>query len=294
LKITDVLEKKSPTLSFEFFPPKTPQQEEHLFEIIIQLKKFNPDFVSVTYGAMGSTREKTFFWVREIKKRFQIEPVAHLTCVAATREEIAGQLEELEKMGIENILALRGDPPAVTSEFIPPANGFHFAKELISFIKKEKPSFCLGCAGFPEGHPRSPTLELDTDFLKQKIEAGADYVVTQLFFDNRHYFNFRERCQKSGIKVPIIPGLMPITNLKQIKKISHLCAATIPAALLEKLEQHKDDPGSVLKIGGEQTFFQAQELLQAKVPGLHFFVMNQAEPIAGILSQLKNLKPPAG
>jgi methylenetetrahydrofolate reductase (NADPH) len=271
MKVTEAFSKGSPTLSFEFFPPKTPGQEKQLFEVIAQLKKFNPDFVSITYGAMGTTREKSFFWVNEIKTKYKIEPVAHLTCVAATRDDIARQLEELEKMGIENILALRGDPPEGQASFIPPANGFKLAKELISFIKERKPSFCVGCAGFPEGHPSAPSLAADTDYLKQKIDAGAEYVITQLFFDNRYYFDFVERCGKAGIKVPIIPGLMPITNLKQIKRITEVCGATIPGDL---------------KIGAEQTLAQARELLESGVKGLHFFVMNQAEPISTILTQV--------
>lgn len=205
MKVTEAFSKGSPTLSFEFFPPKTPGQEKQLFEVIAQLKKFNPDFVSITYGAMGTTREKSFFWVNEIKTKYKIEPVAHLTCVAATRDAIARQLEELEKMGIENILALRGDPPEGQAGFIPPTNGFKLAKELISFIKERKPSFCVGCAGFPEGHPSAPSLATDTDYLKQKIDAGAEYVITQLFFDNRYYFDFVENMRKSRDQSPDHP-----------------------------------------------------------------------------------------
>lgn len=283
MKVTEAFKKGAPTLSFEFFPPKTPQQEKRLFEVIAQLKKFNPDFVSVTYGAMGTTREKTFFWVNEIKNKYGLEPVVHLTCVAATRDDIAKQLDELEKMGIENILALRGDPPEGQADFVPPANGFKLAKELIAFIKKRNPSFCLGCAGFPEGHPRAPSLEQDIEYLKQKIDAGAEYVITQLFFDDRYYFDFVKRCSKAGIKVPIIPGLMPITSLHQIRKMTDVCGATVPGRLLEKLE---DNPSQTIKTGTEQALTQARELLKSGAPGLHFFVMNQAEPISTILTQV--------
>ncbi|MDD5594425.1 MAG: methylenetetrahydrofolate reductase, partial [Candidatus Margulisbacteria bacterium] len=218
MKVIDAFKKADPALSFEFFPPKTPEQEKHLFEVIGKLKVFAPDFVSVTYGAMGTTREKTFFWVREIKEKFKIEPVVHLTCVAATRDDIARQLDELESMGVKNILALRGDPPEGQKDFVPPADGFRYAKELIAFIKSRKPGFCVGAAGFPEGHPGAPNPAADTQYLKQKIDAGAEYVMTQLFFDNRFYFDFAARCQKAGINVPIIPGLMPITSLRQMKK----------------------------------------------------------------------------
>lgn len=287
MKVIDALNRGKPTLSFEFFPPKTEEQEKHLFAVIAQLSQYKPDFVSVTYGAMGTTREKTFFWASEIKKRFAIEPVAHLTCVAAARDDIARQVDELEAMGIENILALRGDPPDGEKEFVPPADGFKYAKELIAFIKQRKPHFCLGAAGFPEGHPRAQTVEQDIEYLKQKIDAGADYVITQLFFDNRFFFDFTERCRQAGIRVPIIPGLMPITNLKQIQKITRLCGAAFPKDLYEKLEKNQHDPAAVGEIGAEHALAQSRELLGSGAPGLHFFVMNQAGPIAAVLDQLK-------
>jgi len=290
MKVTEAFKRGTPTLSFEFFPPRTKEQEDNLFAVIAELKKFNPDFVSVTYGAMGTTREKTFFWVNEIKHKYQIEPIAHLTCVAATCDDISRQLDQLEAIEIENILALRGDPPEGQREFVPPKDGFGFAKELISFIKKRKPAFCLGAAGFPEGHPKAPSLEADTEYLKQKVEAGAEYVISQLFFDNRYYFEYLERTGKAGIKVPIIPGIMPVTSLKQIKRMTEVCGATIPAHLLQQLEKFEDDKEAIKKIGAEQAISQCQELLKAKVPGLHFFVMNQAEPISRVLSQLTSFR----
>lgn len=288
MKVIDALKKGEPTLSFEFFPPKTKEQEKKLFEVIFQLKKFNPDYVSVTYGALGTTREKTFFWVKEIKQRFGIESVAHLTCVAASRDDIRKQIDELEKMRVENILALRGDPPGGGTKFVPPPHGFHFAKELVSFIKKYRPQFCLGVAGYPEGHPEAPNLDTDIKHLKQKVEAGAEYIVTQLFFDNRYYFDFVERCRKAGITVPIVPGIMPITNYKLLRKMTEICGATIPEKLLSKLEKNKNDLEIVRKIGVEQAVSQCQELLRAEVPGLHFFVLNQSEPISQILGQLRS------
>lgn len=287
MKITEVLSKDKPTLSFEFFPPKTSEQEKRLFEVLGQLKACRPDFVSVTYGAMGTTREKTLFWVGQIKSKYGIEPVAHLTCVAATKDEISRQLDELENAEVENILALRGDPPEGQADFVPPADGFRLAKELIAFIRRKKPEFSLGCAGFPEGHPRAPSLDQDTQYLKQKIEAGAEYVITQLFFDNHYYFDFVARCRKAGIAVPIIPGLMPITSLQQVQKMTQVCGATIPQPLRSRLEKHQDDPSALRKIGAEYTLVQALELSKAHVPGIHFFVMNQAEPIATILKELK-------
>lgn len=283
MKVIDALKKGGPTLSFEFFPPKSPEHEKHLFEVLTKLKGFNPDFVSVTYGAMGTTKEKTFRWVKEIKDRYQIEPVAHLTCVAANKESIQEQIDELEQVGVKNILALRGDPPEGEKDFRPPVGGFRYAKELMLFIKRRKPAFCLGGAGFPEGHKDSKSLEKDVRHLKEKVDAGAEYIITQLFFDNRFYFDFVERCKKNGINVPIIPGIMPITSLKQIKKMTEMCGATIPPKLLEKIEHSAD----VETVGVEQTVSQCKALLKAGVPGLHFFVMNRSGPISKILNELK-------
>jgi methylenetetrahydrofolate reductase (NADPH) len=290
MKVIEALGKAKPTLSFEFFPPKTKEQEARLFEVISQLKKFTPDFVSITCGAMGTTREKTFFWVKEIKQRFEIEPVAHLTCVAATRESIRQQIEELDEMGVKNILALRGDPPEGQEKFAPPPDGFRFAKELVGFVKSLDPDFCLGAAGYPEGHRESPSLKMDAEYLKEKVDAGAEYIISQLFFDNRYFFDFLERCDKAGIKVPIIPGIMPITSFKQVRRMTEICGATIPPKLLERLEKFQSDKAAVRQIGVEQAVLQCQELLKAKVPGLHFFVLNQAGPISGILGQLTSFR----
>lgn len=286
MKVIEVLNKNTPTLSFEFFPPKTPDQEKKLFEALAELKTYKPDFVSVTYGAMGTTREKTFFWVKEIKEKYGIEPVAHLTCVAATKDDIARQLDDFESIGVINLLALRGDPPAGEINFVPPQNGFKFAKELISFIKDKKPHFCLGAAGFPEGHPKTNNIDLDIQYLKEKITAGAEYVISQLFFDNRFFFNFVEKCQQAGVKIPIIAGLMPIVSLQQIKRITETCGASIPVKLQDELNRHQSDPKSIKQIGIAQASRQAEELLKAGVPGIHFFVLNQAEAMSAILSHL--------
>jgi methylenetetrahydrofolate reductase (NADPH) len=283
MKISEKLKQGKPTISFEFFPPKTEEQEKHLYDVLAQLKDFKPDFVSVTYGALGATREKTFRWVKEIKDKFGIDPVAHLTCVAATKEGILSQLNELETMGVENILALRGDPPEGQPDFAPPANGFKYARDLIVYIKENQPRFCLGVAGFPEGHPKAASVSADISHLKAKIDAGGEYVITQLFFDNRHYFSFVERCKKAGINVPILAGIMPIVSLKQIKKMTEICGATIPPELSIKLEKN---PAEVEKIGVEYAISQCRSLLKSGVPGLHFFVMNQAGPISEILKEI--------
>jgi len=286
MKVIQALQKGKSTLSFEFFPPKTREQEARLFEVISQLKDFSPDFVSVTYGALGASRGKSFFWVERIKQDFGIEPLAHLTCVAASKKEMRAQLQELQKMGAENILALRGDPPEEEKGFVPPADGFRFARELVSFIKQDFPEICLGVAGYPEKHPEATDLEADIRHLKEKVDAGADYVMTQLFFNNKYYFDFVDKCRRVGVKVPIIPGIMPITSLKQIRKMTEICGATIPAGLLEKMERFESDRAAIENIGVEQAVSQAKELLQAKVPGLHFFVLNRSGPISRILRDL--------
>lgn len=277
MKVIDALKKGKPTLSFEFFPPKTKEQEDRLFDVISKLKSFHPDFVSVTYGALGTTRAKTFFWVKEIKERFQIEPVAHLTCMAASKSDMRQELDELAAMGVKNILALRGDQPV---------DGFRFAKELVAFIKKYYPQVCVGVAGYPEKHPEAPDLETDIKHLKEKIEAGAEYIITQLFFDNKDFFNFKEKCQEQGIKVPIVPGIMPITSLAQIKKMTRICGAGIPSKLLDRLEKFSDDRSAVEQIGIEQALSQCEGLLKEKVCGIHFFVLNQSGPISNILKCL--------
>ncbi len=286
MKVIEALKKETPALSFEFFPPKTPEQETNLFDVISELKQFQPDFASITYGAMGTTRERTFFWAEKIKREFGIEPVAHLTCIAATKASISRQLAEIRGMGIENILALRGDPPADQPNWQPPADGFHYASELIAFLKHQAPEFCLGAAGFPEGHPSTKSVSRDLEHLKRKAAAGAEYVITQLFFQNEDYFSYVDQCRQAGIAVPIVPGIMPVTSLKQIQRMTKVCGATVPKQLMQKLEKHQQDAASVEAIGIEQAVNQCRELLSSKVPGIHFFVMNQAGPIGKVLKAL--------
>lgn len=287
MKVIDLFKSGKQTLSFEFFPPKTPSQEENLFKVIGELKNFNPDFVSITYGAMGTTGEKTFYWAKKIKNEFGLEPVAHLTCVAATKEGIRRQLDELAQMGVSNILALRGDPPEGQNEFVPPADGFKYAKELVAFIKGHHPEFCVGVAGFPEGHISTKDLSVDIKHLKEKIDAGAEYIITQLFFDNKYYFDFVSECGKAGINVPIVPGIMPITSLKQLKKMTSICGATIPEGLLYKLEQNAENPDIIEQLGIEHAVLQCKELFGSKAAGAHFFVMNQSGTISKILKDIK-------
>ena len=202
------------------------------------------------------------------------------------QEDILKQLEEMNTEGIKDILALRGDPPEGQAEFRPPEKGFAHARDLVTFIRQRGFDFCLGVAGYPEGHRESASLEKDTQYLKEKVEAGAEYVISQLFFDNHFFFDFMERCLKTGLNLPIIPGIMPITSTKQLEKMVEICGATIPSKLLKKLEKYSDDKKAIQEIGVEQAITQCQELLKAKVPGLHFFVMNQSGPISLVLKEL--------
>lgn len=291
MKVIEALKKGKPALSFEFFPPKTKEGEEKLFEVIGELKRFSPDFVSVTCGAMGSTHGKTFCWVKQIKEKCGLEPVAHLTCVDMDKDAILKQIAQLESLGIKNILALRGDPPEGQAKFIAPENGFHYARELVFLVRNHFPEICIGVAGYPEGHPEFPSLEINIQHLKEKVEKGANYIITQLFFDNRYFFDFLQRCDKAGIRVPIVPGIMPITSLKQMGKIIGKCGASVPGQLFSQLEEHGSDLEAIKQVGIEQAVLQCQELLDAKVPGVHFFVMNQAGPISQILGQLKPFHP---
>ncbi len=286
MKVIDLLNSGKQTLSFEFFPPKTPEQEEHLFTVVNQLKAFSPDYVAVTYGALGTNQQKSFHWVEKMKNEFKIEPVAHLTCVGDNTEGIRKKIAELTEGGVENILALRGDPPEGLENFSPVHNGFMYASDLVALIKNEQPKICVGVAGYPEKHPEAKSLDEDIMSLKAKVDAGADYVVTQLFFDNQKYFVFVDQCRKMGIKVPIVPGIMPITSFKSIFRMTQTCGASIPQDLLNKLEKHKDEPSVIQAIGVEQAVKQCLELRQEKVPGLHFFVLNQATIITQILNRM--------
>ena len=224
MKIKERFGQERPLFSFEFFPPKDDRGVDALFETVARLKALEPAFVSVTYGAGGSTREKTVTITQRIKSEAGIEAMAHLTCVGHSRDEIDQLLDEYEEAGIENIMALRGDPPRGDTEFVPHPQGFSHANELIAFIRQRK-DFCIGGAGYPEVHPEAPSAEEDLGNLKRKIDAGADFVVTQLFFDERDYFDFVSRVRSRGVVTPIVPGVMPITNTAQIKRFTQMCGA---------------------------------------------------------------------
>jgi methylenetetrahydrofolate reductase (NADPH) len=279
-----------PVFSFEFFPPKTDEGERNLRAALEALRPLEPDFASVTYGAGGSTRERTVEITRWIKQDLGIEAMAHLSCVGATREELGDTLDTIAAAGIENVLALRGDPPRGETEWRPHPGGLQYSTELAALIH-ERQAFGIGAACFPEIHPDAPDLTHDLRFLKEKVDAGASFLITQLFFDNELYFRFVEEARAVGIGVPILPGIMPITDVGQIKTITGMCGATIPDALLEQLEHRTGDREAVLQLGVSYATLQCAELLARGAPGIHFYTLNRSPATRAILSALKLLRP---
>ncbi len=293
MKIKAILEKVRPSFSFEFFPPKNSEGFDALFTTIEQLQSCQPAYVSVTFGAGGSTRTQTIDLVGKIKNEIGLESMAHLTCVGSDKDELRSVLDILQDKGIQNVLALRGDPPQGQDKFVKPENGFAYANELVEFIR-ENYDFCIGVAGYPEGHIECPDLSVDLENLKRKVDAGADFIVTQLFFDNRFFFNFVDRARKLGIQVPIIPGIMPILNFKQTQRFTKMCGATIPSLLLGRLEAAQDDPETVRKIGVDHAIVQCELLLQEGAPGIHFYTLNRSNATLKILETLRSRVDQAG
>lgn len=287
MRIRDLLGGNGPVFSFEFFPPKTPTGEQALYQTIERLRALHPTFVSVTYGAGGSTRDKTVGLVRRIKHDIGIEAMAHLTCVGADRHEIQDVLQRVANAGIENVLVLRGDPPRDQGVFTPAVNGFAFASELVQFIRERGFDFCLGGACYPEGHVECRDLDQDLLHLKRKVDCGLDFVITQLFFDNADYFAFVERARGRGVRVPIIPGIMPITNLAQIERFTAMCGARIPDDLRSRLTRVRDDDDAVRAVGIEHATLQCRELLARGAPGIHFYTLNQSTATRGIFERLR-------
>jgi methylenetetrahydrofolate reductase (NADPH) len=273
--IKELFPHKKRTFSFEFFPPKSKKAAKALHDTVNDLKFLNPDFVSVTYGAGGSTRQRTIELVSQLETEQNFNVMAHLTCVGHTRDELKEVILQIKEGGVKNILALRGDPPEGEKEFKPVEGGLAHANELVTLIR-ELGDFCVGVAGNPEGHPESSTLNDDIDNLKRKVDAGADFIITQVFYDNHHYFDFVERCRKAGIESRIIPGIMPISNLKQVQFITEMCGAHFPPGLLSRLEKYTDDPVTTSYIGMEHAHRQCQWLLQDGAPGIHFYTMNKS------------------
>jgi methylenetetrahydrofolate reductase (NADPH) len=296
VKVTDILrfarERGEPVFSFEFFPPKTDEGVRQLFAAFEALRPLGPAFVSVTYGAGGSTRQRTLDLVTRLKRETEVEAMAHVTCVGASRQEIAHLLDEVADAGIQNVLALRGDPPHGQARFESQPDGFQHASELVAFIRAEpRWGFCVGAAAYPEGHVETRDLARDLANLKVKVEAGADFLITQLFFQNAHYFRFVERARAAGIGVPILPGIMPFSNVDQVERFTALCGAAIPPALRAAMEVRRQDPEAAMQLGVAYAALQCGDLLRRGAPGIHFYTLNRSPATRAIVSALRASAP---
>ncbi|HEX2658853.1 MAG TPA: methylenetetrahydrofolate reductase [NAD(P)H] [Polyangia bacterium] len=288
MKIRDLFAQKKPLYSFEFFPPKTDAGMANLERTIRELSDLQPAYVSVTYGAGGSTRERTVDLVTRIQKEMGICAMAHFTCVGASRADLAVVSDRMVDGGVENVIALRGDPPAGVEHFQVAPDGLAHGAELVAFLRERfGQRICLAAACYPEGHPECRDLARDLDHLGTKVRAGVDFLITQLFFDNDHYYRFVERARSAGITVPIVPGIMPIGNVAQIERFTKLCGATIPAALYAELDRCRNDPAAVAALGVAQATAQCVDLLRAGAPGVHFYTLNQSPATRVILTALK-------
>ncbi len=277
MHIRDIFERDGTTISFEFFPPKTSLEAEQLFRNISQLQELKPSFVSVTYGAGGSTRQLTHDLVLRIREATSLETIPHLTCVRHTEREIGEILERYASASVSNILALGGDPPEDEAGYDRSRDAFRHAADLVRFIRGTS-RFGIGVAGFPEGHPDTPNRLLEMDYLKAKVDAGADYICTQLFFDNRDFYDFRDRCALAGIKAPIIAGIMPVTSLAGLRRMAQLAlGARFPAPLLRSLARCGDDPEAVKRVGVHWATEQCRDLLDHQVHGIHFYTLNRSD-----------------
>jgi methylenetetrahydrofolate reductase (NADPH) len=288
-------ERGEPVFSFEFFPPKNDAGVAALFDSLRALRPLAPAFVSVTWGAGGSSRGRTLEMVTRIKRETEIEAMAHLTCVGVSRKELEEQLAVICDAGITNVLALRGDPPRGQREFIVHPEGLAHASELVALARevadKRGVQLCIGGACYPEGHPETRDLGADLKNVKTKVDAGADFLITQLFFENRRYFDFLGRARAAGIDVPILPGIMPVTNVDQIQRFTAMCGAHIPAGLSAALRARREDPEATLQLGVAWATLQAAELLRGGAPGIHFYTLNRSTATRAILAALRAQEP---
>jgi methylenetetrahydrofolate reductase (NADPH) len=290
MRINELLGRDEPTFSFEFFPPKTPEGEANLYRALSELRPLDPAYVSVTYGAGGSTQEKTLEIVSRIKDEFGLEAMAHFTCVGATTDQLRGTLDQMRTAGLDNVLALRGDPPQGHDEWIKTEGGLEYSHELVALLRADY-DFAVGAACFPETHIHATSPEDDLRYLKEKVDAGVDFLITQLFFDNGLYYDFVDRARAIGIEVPIIPGIMPILGYGQIARFTSMCGATIPEHLLTELEARKDDAEATAEFGVSYATMQCAGLLAHGAPGLHFYTMNRSPATRAILSALRLWRP---
>lgn len=287
-KIKELFADHERTYSFELFPPKTDKGFENLLKTIAQLVELQPDYISCTYGAGGGNREKTFDVVQHIEEHHQVIGMAHLTCVLNTKRDIAAIVEDIKSRGIRNILALRGDPPQEQPDWQPTDDNFKYSSELAAFIRKRYGDyFGVAVAGFPEGHVLCPDRDQDAEFLKVKIDAGADFVITQLFFDNKDYFEYVERLRRIGVDVRVIPGILPITHYENLLRFCAMCGATVTKEVRRIFEPLQDDPDATVKAGIEFAIRQCQELLDGGAPGIHFYCLNKTHPTDDILKAVR-------
>lgn len=285
MKIGDIISEKRKSLSFEFLPPRDEAEEAQLFDTIRKLASLNPTFVSVTYGAGGGTLKNTRRVVTRVKRETSLIPMPHLTCVDQNNDQLKSILEDYRNLGIENVLALRGDPPKGTEKFTPPKNGFCYAIDLVK-LAVSLDAFSIGVAVYPEGHIESPSLEMDMYYTKQKIDAGADFAITQMFFDNRFFYGFLERAKKTAISIPIIPGIMPIMDINRIKRFSQLCGATLPEHLVQRFEMIGSSAEDAKKIGIELATEQCRDLIENGIRYFHFYTLNRSEAVIKIANNL--------
>ncbi|HEY2719765.1 MAG TPA: methylenetetrahydrofolate reductase [NAD(P)H] [Solirubrobacteraceae bacterium] len=290
MRINEILASETPVFSFEFFPPKTEAGEQNLYAALRDLKALDPSFVSVTYGAGGSSREQTIEIVKRIKDEFGLEAMAHFTCVGATVEQLHETLSEMQEAGIENVLALRGDPPEGEESWTKTDGGLEYSHELVELIGGDYP-FAIGAACFPETHIHAESAESDLRYLAEKVQAGVDFLITQMFFDNDFYFDFVKRARAAGVTVPIIPGVMPITKAGQVERMAQMCGSEIPEGLRAELNARKEDSEAVLDFGVAYATLQCSELLAAGAPGVHFYTLNRSPATRAIVGALKLARP---
>ncbi|HXX57679.1 MAG TPA: methylenetetrahydrofolate reductase [NAD(P)H] [Thermodesulfovibrionales bacterium] len=285
MRISDKFKGDEKRVSFEFFPPKSVESRRPFMNVVNALKRYDPLYVSVTYGSGGSTRDRTGTTLKWIKEETDLTVMSHLTCIGATTSSIDALLKDYMASGIDNILAMRGDPPRDVADFDPAKGEFRFARDLVAFIKRCK-YFSIAVAVYPEGHQESPSIEKDMEYTKAKIDEGADFAITQMFFDNRYYYDFLDRAAKEGITIPILPGIMPITDCRKIEEFADFCNATIPQDIKKKMEPLLDKPEEMRKLGVEYAVRQCEDLLDGGVRYLHFYTMNRADSVGEILDAL--------
>ncbi|MCG8475830.1 MAG: methylenetetrahydrofolate reductase [NAD(P)H] [Cytophagales bacterium] len=289
MKLTDLFQQKKSTFSFELFPPRSYKATIEFGINVGQLLKMNPDYISVTYGAGGSTQKETFDLIDYLQNSVGLNTMAHYTCLNATREKVEQDMNQLKDIGIENLMLLRGDPPKGQKNFVPTSEDFKNASDLVAHVNRKHKHFGIGVAGYPEKHPEAEHLAQDLYHLKYKMDQGADFIVTQMFFDNAHYYRFAERCKEIGITQRIIPGIIPITNFKQIKRFSELAGSQIPEQVLELFKPHENNPKKLYEVGVYYALKQCIDLLENGAPGIHFYTLNKSRATIDVFESIPSM-----